>query len=471
MTQKSLLEKIQINSVDPTETLKEKFGDTFQTNLFKTFLYDFKFWDKYNIFLSDDLFSKFHGILFTIFKYYYNKYNSLPSKEIISELIKRDSKLDTKKDFLLELVDDIYDFANITNHFEYYEDSLKNFIKDNKIKDAFITAVQHYNSGEYPQIVHVLDTAVQSVDVTEVKGLDFFKSGALISQQSEINTIPTPFSGINKLLAGGLGKKELGLIMGGTGSGKSWMLQHLASHALFNNYNVMYFTFELSELFVSKRTASVMLNKNPEKITEEDINYLESEFRRKNLDNKYFIIEYPTKTCNVQIMRNVLREYKSYYSFIPDLIIVDYADLMLSVSKYSEKRYEISSIYEELRGLASEFNCAIWTASQVNRSGYNKKIVTVENIAEDFNKTTICDFILSIGRDIDDRVSGLGKAFVAKNRRGKDAAQFTMEMDLENGKISMSDNYDEVSDPTEYKQKTKNEINDDTIRNLIDKLD
>jgi replicative DNA helicase len=140
-------------------------------------------------------------------------------------------------------------------------------------------------------------------------------------------------------------------------------------------------------------------------------------------------------------------------------------------SSYSEKRFELSSIYEDLRGMASELNLATWTVSQVNRSGYNKRIITVDNIAEDFNKSTICDFIMSIGRDINDRRGGAAQVFVAKNRRGRDAVEFDMDMKFDTGKITIQGDAHEILNEQTFKEKRPDIADDDAmIDNLLESL-
>ena len=51
-----------------------------------------------------------------------------------------------------------------------------------------------------------------------------------------------------------------------------------------------------------------------------------------------------------------------------DMVIVDYGDILRDTSNAKEVRHALGNIYEDLRGLAGEFEIPIWTASQANRS-------------------------------------------------------------------------------------------------------
>ena len=118
--------------------------------------------------------------------------------------------------------------------------------------------------------------------------------------------------------------------------------------------------------------------------------------------------------------------------FKPDVIIVDYADLLRPTSGLREKRHELETIYEQLRGLAQEHKCCVWTASQTNRSGLNAEVITMESISEAFNKCFVADFILSISRTSEDKLNNTGRIFIAKNRNGVDGVIYPIFMNTSN---------------------------------------
>ena len=132
-----------------------------------------------------------------------------------------------------------------------------------------------------------------------------------------------------------------------------------------------------------------------------------------------------------------------------DMVIVDYADLLTSTRNYKEKRNELESIYESLRGLAQEFDCPVWTASQTNRSGLNAEVVTMESISEAFNKCFVADFIFSISRTIKDKNANTGRIFVAKNRNGPDGLVYPIKMDTSVVKIEILESAGETVESIE----------------------
>ena len=217
-------------------------------------------------------------------------------------------------------------------------------------------------------------------------------------------------------------------LSGETGAGKSMVLVHLGSQALKEGKTVVHYTLELQDTVVACRYDSCIT-----KYPLSDLgNFKDEIFEEiKNLDGTLIVKEYPTKsastnTIKVHLSRLIKRGIE------PGMVIVDYADLLRPVVVRKEKRTELESIYEELRGLSNEFNCPVWTASQTNRSGLNAEVVTMEQISEAFDKSFVADFICTLSRTIEDKQNNRAKMFIAKNRNGPDGMVYDLFMDTSN---------------------------------------
>ena len=115
--------------------------------------------------------------------------------------------------------------------------------------------------------------------------------------------------------------------------------------------------------------------------------------------------------------------------FKPNVIVIDYADIMRSTRQYDSLRHELKLIYEELRNLAMEMNIPVWTASQANRESANSDIVGLENMSEAYGKAMVADFVVSLSRKAVEKATGHARLFVAKNRAGKDGILFPIHID------------------------------------------
>ena len=122
-----------------------------------------------------------------------------------------------------------------------------------------------------------------------------------------------------------------------------------------------------------------------------------------NLRGGLYIREYPAGQATVNTIHAHLEKCMQQ-NIKPDLIIIDYADLLTSKAS-KEKRDKLDDIYTNLRGLATEMKVPIWTASQVNRSGAREDIIQGDRMAESYTKMMITDFAMSLARNAEDKVS------------------------------------------------------------------
>jgi replicative DNA helicase len=237
-------------------------------------------------------------------------------------------------------------------------------------------------------------------------------------------------------IAGGLSGGELGIILGGTGAGKSFMLAQLAYAAFCQGKTTVFYSFELREFPIGLRLDSkftgiqltqLLLDvegKHRPRVRDAIL----KESAKHSTKPEIIIKEYPTKGAGIAKLKN-------HYSQLvatgkkPDMIIVDYADLLRPSTKYKDKRFELENIVEELRGWACELDIPIWTASQTNRDGLDTSVVTLKTISEALSKAMVADLIISIGRSPDLQKRGRACYYLAKNRLGVDKIAFTGEFD------------------------------------------
>ena len=153
-----------------------------------------------------------------------------------------------------------------------------------------------------------------------------------------------------------------------------------------------------------------------------------------NLVIKYF----PGRTVTVNTLLAHI-DHLSMKDFTPDLIIVDYADLMRTTIKSNARYEELGYIYEELRSMSGELQVPIWTASQTQRSSINDEIIEADKIAESYNKVKTADVLLSLSRKTEDKINNTGRAHLVKNRFGPDGVTFPIRMDTSKGIVKIYD--------------------------------
>ena len=315
---------------------------------------------------------------------------------------------------------------------EYTKNIALDFCRKQKLKEAMIKSVPLLEKSSFDEIAKVINDAIKMGDPSDF-GYDYLKDFEKRFEIKSRNPITTGWQEIDDLCRGGLGKGELGVVIAPTGAGKSMVLVHLGSQAIKLGKTVIHYTLELADTVTASRYDSCITG-----LPLSELHSFKEEIYEQvqDMEGTLIVKEYPTKSASTRSLRTHLEKLRMR-EILPDLIIIDYGDLLRPISGKSEKRHELESIYEEMRGLAQEFNCAVWTASQTNRSGLNAEVITMESISEAFNKCFVADFIFSLSRTVEDKQSNTGRFFVAKNRNGPDGLVFPVSMTTSNVQIKV----------------------------------
>ncbi len=314
--------------------------------------------------------------------------------------------------------------ANELNDKQYIKDQAVDFCKKQCLKKAILESADLVKRGNYDSITKIINDALSKGNDQNF-GHDWFMDIDSRYVKKSRKPITTGWQRIDEITKGGIGAKELAVVIAPTGAGKSMVLVHLGAQALKLGKKVVHYTLELADTVVGIRYDSCLAKVDLRDIMDSKDIVKE---RIQDVSGKLIIKEYPTKSASTKSIKNHLEKLKKQ-NILPDVVIVDYADLLRPVSHGAEKRHDLEGIYEELRGLATEFECAFVTASQTNRGGLNAEVITMESISEAFNKCFVADFIFSLSRTPQDKQANSGRVFIAKNRNGPDGLVFPAAVD------------------------------------------
>ena len=272
--------------------------------------------------------------------------------------------------------------------------------------------------------------------------------------------IPTPWPEINELTQGGLGNGDFGLIFGSPGGGKSWSLVALGGFAIRMGYNVVHYTLELGEDYVGRRYDSFFTQVPVNKISEEREKV---EHAIETLEGELVIKEFPMGKATITTVEAHIQKLTSL-GIKPDLVIIDYVDLLRSKRSSTDRKFEIDDIYTSTKGLARELNVPIWSVSQVNRAGSKDDIIEGDKAAGSYDKIMITDFCMSLSRKKEDKVNNTGRFHVMKNRYGMDGITYELQADTSNGHFLITQEYDEESTPSpSFNKSSSSSINIDRV--------
>lgn len=412
-----------------------KFGKTFQEKLCELILKDRPFCDQIMEVLDIEFLELRHLRVFVRkIVEYKSKYKIHPSRDAMVSILR--AELDeedgatqkTTRDFFVRVMSS----DENPEDEEYIKHTALDFCRKQKLKEAMIKSARLIQKASFDEISSIVNDALK-LGADNDFGYDYVEDFEERFKAKTRDPISTGWPHVDEICRGGLGKSELGVVIAPTGSGKSMALVHLGVQALLQGRTVVHYTLELASTTIAIRYDSCITHIPLSETTKFKDDIYE---RIKDIKGKLIIKEYPTKSASPKTIRNHLEKLHQR-NIKPSMIIVDYGDLLKPAMILKERRHDLETIYEDLRAIAQEHGCPLWTASQTNRSGLNAEVVTMEAISEAFNKCFVADFIFTISRTIEDKRTDTGRLFVAKNRNGPDGIVYPITMRTSNVHIDV----------------------------------
>jgi replicative DNA helicase len=420
--------------VQQLDTLK-KFGLSFQHKCVATLLHDKKYLEQIHDIIHVDYFDS-DALKWIVKKIedYYVKYKEIITLEVFK--IQLDEvEVESQKASIIENLKNIYNKLSDTD-IEYIREQFLEFCKNQKLKSAIMDSVDMLKSGQYSEIKRLVDNAMKAGAERNL-GHDYIKDLDKRMSEVERNTIKTGWELLDDLMHGGLGAGELAFIISASGSGKSWLLSRIGVNALKQGKNVIHYTLELNENYVGLRYDACFSGIDFQEVRN-NVDTIKSCIKEEY--GKLIVKYYPVKTVSCHTLSAHVEQVKNLY-FKPDLLIVDYADLLRSVysDKNSNSYSEMGSIYEELRSLAGELQVPIWTVSQSHRSSADNEIIEASGVADSYKKIMTADFVMSLSRKREDKLANTARFHIIKNRFGADGMTYPAYMNTSNGEVTLYD--------------------------------
>jgi replicative DNA helicase len=409
-----------------------KYGYEFETKLLGSILDDTEFLTQVADTIKPEYFTNEAGQwLVKKTLEYYKKYNEAPSLLVYkTEIQNLDEIQSPLKESAVAFLGDAWG-SRSSKDISYVKEQAITFCKNQEIKNAILESVDLVKAGDYDGIKDRLDTALK-VGLNRSIG-HVYKEGVVerYSEEDDAERLSTPWDPINDIVQGGFKRGKLAVVVAPAGAGKSWVLSALGAHSTRQGLNVIHYTLELDRIYVGLRYDSILTGIQSANMPMH-LDKLEKIVA--NLPGNLIIEEYPSKSATTLTMKAHLDRCIAL-GMKPDVIVVDYADLLKGHSK--ELRIELSQIYMGLRNIAGEYDCLVWTASQSNRSAMDEEIIQGDKISESYDKVAHADFIMSLSRKMEDKLANTGRFHVIKNRFGPDGMTFPSKFNASTGDIDM----------------------------------
>lgn len=351
-----------------------------------------------------------------------------------------------------KLLDNLYAMRDAVNS-DYVMAELHKFVRLQQFKSGLVQAVEAVKDGRLDEAEVVMQKALSSQSVA-------FEAGLSLNSADDINTVlDNPeeegfYLGIPELDDRGLypRRKELTLFIAPRGKGKSWWVTHCAKQAMLQRWSVAIITLEMGEKTYAARFLQAwfsigrregiakvtqferdrggnlvdMVRKTLEKwaLKDDDIKSklmprAKKEFARRA---PMRIKAFPTHSLTIAQLEAYFDGLERHEKFTPDVICVDYPDLMELDSK--NLRIELGAAIAKIRGVAVRRNAAAIVVSQGNRESETATTVTGSMAAEDISKLATADLVFTYSQTPAEYALGLARILVEKARN--EGAKFSL---------------------------------------------
>lgn len=408
--------------------------------------------------------------------------NHLPDT-LEDELNKKGEK--SNSELYKEILNCLHENKNHVNR-EYVLKELDDFIRKQQLKLGIIEAAKLLDSGKVDEAELVLENSKK-------KQLNVFNPGTFLYDHENVlkflnlsdNSIPT---GIPELDRFGIcpAPKELFALAGLSGRGKTWFFIHLARIALLLRKKVLIISLEMGEsrmfqrylqnifayakredefeipIFTKDglgRLYGIEFEKVKPKGTFDNIKIARKELKQKlkKVRNQNLLIkEFPTRSLTIPKLKAYIENLINYTKFHPDLLLIDSPDNM-----YHDVKYKVDSLvntFEDLRGIAGEYNLASCVVSQINKGGKNVSWLDEEFLTGAFAKMFIPDNFITFNQTDFEYECNLARLLVIKGRNDQKGQKILLSQNYAMGQFCL----DSIMMTSKYKNILKDFNNEDS---------
>ena len=294
------------------------------------------------------------------------------------------------------------DFETVSlpkENYDWLMNEFENFSRHKALERAILKSADMLEKGEYNPVEKLIKDAIQ-ISLNKDMGTDYWADprARLQKMRDSNGQVSTGYPSIDKKLYGGFKRGELDIFAAGSGGGKSLFLANLGVNFSLAGLNVIYFTFELSEELVGMRIDSMVSGIAAREIFK-NLDDVEMKVKLTGKRAGGIQIKYLPSGKNCNDLRSYLKEYQVKTGKKPDILLVDYLDLMMPLSvKVSPSDMFVKDKYvsEELRNLAMETNTIVVTAAQLNRAAVEEIEFDHSHISGGLSKIQTADNVIGI---------------------------------------------------------------------------
>lgn len=281
------------------------------------------------------------------------------------------------------------------------------------------------------KLAGIVNTSDESIQHVSNLTAEFKEHVAQVARGEVSPGLSTGISGLDQLMRG-LRPGDYVVVGARPSVGKTAFALNVAANVMTRNNDtkILVFSMEMGKEQLLTRLAQCLCSVNFE-----DIEYsLNVDDQLVRLDNAIDIMDktslFIDDSSNPTI-QNIVRKLRTFQTQNgnPDLVIIDYLQLMTSTIKFNNRNEEVSMISRTVKAMAREMECPAIVLSQFNRESVHNKRPTMNQLRESGSIEQDADAVLVLHPD--DEHETMLHAYLDKHRNGA-TGNFTLRFDKPN---------------------------------------
>lgn len=409
-----------------------------------------------------------------------NAATSLSAVTLREELIKA-AKTKTIRESDVDKVASYYNFVAkppLPTEVEHIQATFLKFIRTQSMKQAILDSFDLVKEERWDEVVDIVQKASNTgMDILTV-GTNYFQEFQdrleHRAAKEEERKLSTGIPELDEMMNGGLKTKQLGLVVGGSGRGKSIFLEWLSRVGILLGQQVCYYTLEMSAEDIADRFDSLFCYiKHNELKSLNNQAYKSLHDLHAKFGNNLIIKEYPEDEATIYTIKSHYKQLSSI-GVTPKLVIIDYLDLMKPHRNYHDVNQEQAAVVKAVRGMSKEFDIRIWSALQLNRSGMAMETADETGLSGSISRLFTADAALILAQTKEEKELNIMRIFINKNRNGRSMRTIKLTTDFEHmtfykGTVESSSLQDKAGSAsnTDYATDNEPELSLDQVGDLI----
>ena len=372
-----------------------------------------------------DLQVDYSRVIVSWIKPYFEEFGKAPKTDILKLYRSHISEISNEslQNNILTFIEKLDEKYNGKRNDAYAIQEAIKYLKSRNLQNLSQDIEAYITSGDIDKAESLI-TRYRKVEKESGESVDLLNDADIVRESfTEEQDKLFSFNGAYGRLVGDIHREDFVAFLASMKVGKTFTLIDCGIEALKNGLNVVMFSLEMSRTNMIKRvwkSLSGQVTEDVEIIVPEFVqegekyrveektvhkkasSILEVEKKQKSLKRLFRggnlkIFAEPAYSMTVEKLETKLDDL-NHNGFIPDVIIIDYADIMLPSNSRLDYRNQLDDIWKRLRAMAQKRKCAVFTASQASRGAINKE-ATADMISEDIRKLAHVTSMVSISKD------------------------------------------------------------------------